>query len=142
MGRGVGEVWMVHACPRRQTSIKRDGRKDQDMAKGMNPKMGWMGRTAACCLVLAALLAAAAVLVAAAGPAGAAFSGGNGKVAFYRNGDVWTMNADGSGPANLTNTPNTSDDEVEPAWSPDGRKIAFTSDRPGSDSTTVWRSGV
>ena len=75
----MGEVWIVHACPRRQTSIKRDERKDQDMAKGMNPKIGWMGRTAACCLVLAALLALAAVLVAAAGPAGAAFAGATGR---------------------------------------------------------------
>jgi Tol biopolymer transport system component len=92
------------------------------MAKGMNPKMGWMGRTAACCLVLAALLASAAVLAAAAGPAGAAFSGGNGKVAFYRNGDVWTMNADGTGATKLTTNYNA---ESNPAVSPDGSRIAY-----------------
>ena len=92
------------------------------MAKGMNPKMGWMGRTAACCLVLAALLAAAAVLVAAAGPAGAAFAGGNGKVAFYRNGDVWTMNANDTGATKLTTNYNA---ESNPAVSPDGSRIAY-----------------
>ena len=37
------------------------------------------------------------------------------------------MNADGSGKTPLTNTPDVSEDE--PAWSPDGTKIAFTSYR-------------
>jgi hypothetical protein len=51
---------------------------------------------------LAALLASGALLAAVAGPSEATFAGGNGKVAFYRNGDVWTMNADGANPTNLT----------------------------------------
>ena len=46
------------------------------------------------------------------------------------NHDVWTMNADGSNQRNLTN--NLAEDN-EPNWSPDGRKIAFTSDRTGSN---------
>ena len=36
------------------------------------------------------------------------------------------MNADGSGQTRLTNNPAA---DGEPAWSPDGTKIAFTSDR-------------
>jgi Tol biopolymer transport system component len=57
---------------------------------------------------------------------------GYGKIAFDRfvvrdaNWEVYVMNADGSGQTNLTN--NAADDEW-PSWSPDGRKIAFTSDR-------------
>jgi Tol biopolymer transport system component len=37
--------------------------------------------------------------------------------------DIYAINADGSGEVNLTNTPTLS--ERAPAWSPNGRKIAF-----------------
>ena len=43
--------------------------------------------------------------------------------------EIYVMNADGSGQRNLTRT-RLSDDE-SPAWSPDGTKIAFESDRGG-----------
>ncbi len=92
------------------------------MSKGTSPRMGWMGRTTACCVLLAALLASGAVLAAVAGPAEAAFVGGNGKVAFYRSGDVWTMNAGGTGATKLTTNYNA---ESNPAVSPDGSRIAY-----------------
>jgi Tol biopolymer transport system component len=55
------------------------------------------------------------------------------KIAFYSerdgNGEIYVMNADGSGQSRLTHHPA---DEGYPAWSPDGRSISFDSDRDGN----------
>jgi hypothetical protein len=79
-------------------------------------------RAAGLCFVTALLLLTLAV------PAHAAFPGTNGKIAFHTNRDgnleIYTMNADGTGPTRLTN--NAADDYWS-AWSPDGTKIAFQS---------------
>jgi uncharacterized protein DUF11/WD40 repeat protein len=56
------------------------------------------------------------------GNASASFPGQNGKIAFQRGGDIWTMNPDGSGQVNLTNDAQI---QSHPAWSADGNKIAF-----------------
>jgi Tol biopolymer transport system component len=64
----------------------------------------------------------AALLVAT--PAQAAFPGPNGKIAFEKSADIYTVNPDGTGLTNLTNSGVA---ERMPAWSADGTKLAFVS---------------
>ncbi len=53
------------------------------------------------------------------------------------NGEVYAMDADGSGPRNLTQNPAK---DVRPAWSPDGRRIAFVSRRDGNSEVYVMNA--
>jgi hypothetical protein len=64
----------------------------------------------------------------------AAFPGENGKIAFERGGDIWTVNHDGTGRAQVTSGP---DIDGNPAWSPDGQRIAYNSNRL-STTAHIW----
>jgi Tol biopolymer transport system component len=82
----------------------------------------------------ASVLSVVASVVVTAGlpaPAAAVMPGDNGKIAFQRTdanniGEIYVVNPDGSGEANITNDPGN---DYAPAWSPDGSRILFVSDR-------------
>ncbi|HMS42041.1 MAG TPA: hypothetical protein PKE69_17545, partial [Pyrinomonadaceae bacterium] len=54
----------------------------------------------------------------------------NGKIAFVREPDIFTMNSDGT---NLTNITNSATIDTEPNYSPDGSKIVFSTNRDGNN---------
>jgi Tol biopolymer transport system component len=58
------------------------------------------------------------------------YSSDGSKIAWERNGDIWIMNADGTNRHSLTTSPAG---DASPAFSPDGRKIAFTRSVPDPD---------
>ncbi len=53
------------------------------------------------------------------------------------NSEIYVMNADGSGQTRLTNNPAA---DSGPTWSPDGSKIAFSSDRDGNSDIYVMNA--
>jgi TolB protein len=84
------------------------------------------------------LIAIAALCALGAAPAQAAFPGANGKIAFEspylddQYGDIYAIQPNGTARVRLTASAGL---DIEPAWSPDGRQVAFTSGRGGSDPT-------
>jgi Tol biopolymer transport system component len=88
----------------------------------------------------AAVLTASITIVAANKPVHAAFSGGNGNIAFVSqrdgNEEIYNMNADGTNQTRLTNnasaasTDPTAGRDLLPSFLPDGGRVAFTSRRP------------
>jgi Tol biopolymer transport system component len=81
------------------------------------------------------------MLCVAVAPAQAAFPGANGKIAFMTTRDagdyeIYSMNPDGSSPTRLTSV---ADFDWNPAWSPDGTKIAWMARRTGTGFGDVWK---
>ncbi len=50
--------------------------------------------------------------------------------------EIWVMNADGSNRQNLTRHDGAKISDIDPRWSPDGRRIVFASDPTGS--MQIW----
>lgn len=94
--------------------------------------------------LVAAIWLPAACMAIAASPAGAAFPGKNGLVAFTGDadgdldGEIYTMRHDGDDVTNLTMSPES--DEADPAFSPNGNRIAFVSDVEGGTDIFVMRA--
>ena len=86
-------------------------------------------------------------MLAIAAPAQATFPGKNGKIAFTRiqeheNGEIWTINPDGTGLTKLTDATGYENDfggDVAPTWSPDGKRLLFgrNSGDPAQDGLVV-----
>src|ERR671918_360313 len=75
-----------------------------------------------------ALLVVPSLLLALPEAASAAYPGQNGKIVYIAGDDIYSVNPDGTGAANLTNTPGLDVDAI--SASPDGKWVAFTVDSP------------
>ena len=94
---------------------------------------------AAMAQLVKAVIVCLALCAVGATSAQAAFPGRNGKLVFdeyyqYENYDIYSIEPNGTGLTRLTDHPAL---DMEAAWSPDGRHIAFTSSRDSAEPTCM-----
>jgi VCBS repeat-containing protein len=91
-------------------------------------------------IVAVAFAIATAIFVFSVGtpqPVNAAYRGGNGWITYEEDNDIWVVSADGlTGPVNLTSGFGAVN-EADPAFSPNGTQIAFSSTSGGSGAN-IW----
>jgi hypothetical protein len=113
---------------------------EETMSTSLRHRVLSFNRLGMLSMALAAVTAAlAAALLEAAAPAGAAFPGPNGRIAFAsdRDGDIdiYSMNPDGTGVRVLTNN---SAIDTQPAVSPDGRTTRSRATAMATSRSTRW----
>ncbi len=84
-----------------------------------------------------ALLAGLVGVVVTASTASATYPGRDGRIAFVRHGQIYTVRPDGSGLRQLT----TSGTNSHPKWGPQGHRIAFVHET-ADGATDVWVMGA
>src|SRR5689334_10585394 len=60
-----------------------------------------------------------------------------GRIVYSSEGDVYVINADGTGRTQLTEDPA---EDFDPVWSPDGTQIAFRSHRDGNEEVYLMNA--
>ena len=136
-GRATGALPIVasHGRVRRTALSGVDGRRGpfRPALRGLRRRRQRAVFTA---LTLSLLVVSGAVL--SGEPAAAAIASDSGRIAFTSsrdgNNEVYVMNADGTGQANLTHNPAG---DSYPAWSPNASRIAFTTERDGNAEVYV-----
>ncbi|MCW2701077.1 MAG: serine protease [Blastococcus sp.] len=90
-------------------------------------------------VLVAGLVITGGVAVSGSGTAQAATPGGRGLIAFettrHGSSDIYVKAADGTRELRLTSHPKS---EVDPAWSPDGRRIAYSGDETDEGHQNIW----
>ncbi len=61
----------------------------------------------------------------------------SGRILFSNEGDIFVVNADGTGRTQLTNNPA---EDFDPVWSPDGTQIAFRTHRDGDEEVYLMNA--
>jgi len=87
-------------------------------------------------LAIVVLLAGVLPIMLVGQPADAAYPGRDGRIAFVRNNQIFTMTSSGTDVRKLTHTGSNS----QPTWSPDGTRIAYLHQADGL--TDVWVMGA